>query len=97
MKLFGRKKEAEAIDDRTEVERTFEEKGQVIGKKAGEIAQKGINKFKDVSEKIDAKEKLDKVDEFADKAIEKGKVAVSKAASKTKEALNKNFNKAKDE
>ena len=42
MALFKRKKKEEVVvDPRTEIERTFEEKGQALGKKAGELVQKG--------------------------------------------------------
>ena len=94
MKIFGRKKEENPIDDRTNIEKQFEEKGQEIGKKAGEITQKGLNKLNQLKDRLEDEGKLDKVYKFTDKAQEKTKEVVDKVTNKTKEVF---VSKNKDE
>lgn len=89
MGLFRKKKEVEiieVIDERTDIERNFEEKGQEVGKKTGVFVQKSVNKMNDVKEKI-----------HVDETIEKAKVFASKAATKTKEKINKVKSKTANE
>lgn len=97
MKLFGKKKKQEPIDDRTQLEKTFEEKGQEIGKAAGEIAQKGVNKFHEIKERLDEEGKLDKVYEVTEKATEKTKEVIDKVTVKTKEVFDKQNKKNGDD
>jgi len=98
MKLFRKNKEVDPIDDRTPIEKTFEDKGQKIGKKAGEITQKGINKFNEIKDKLDSEGKLDSIREFSDKVQTKTKEFDDAVNAKTKEVVNKfKKNKEKDE
>lgn len=97
MKIFGKRKQPDSIDDRTRIEKTFEEKGQEIGKRAGELAQKGVNKFNEVKDRLDTEGKLDKVYDLSDKASEKSKSIIEKVTNKSKEVYDKTLNKNKDE
>ncbi len=92
MDLFKKRKK-EVVDERTELEKTFEEKGQQIGKDTGGIVQKGIDKFNKIKEKYDADEKIDKVKDIADKAEHKVDDFIGKASKKGKEVIEKVKNK----
>ncbi len=72
MGLF-RKKKKEVIENRTDLEIQFEEKGQKIGKETGEFVQKSIDKINEFREKYETDEKVEKVKEFAGKAERKVK------------------------
>ena len=54
MGLFNRKKKKEAEDQRTDLEKKFEDVGQVAGKKTGVFVQKSINKIEEVKVKVKA-------------------------------------------
>ncbi len=83
MGLFKKRKK-EVIDERTELEKSFEEKGQQIGKDTGKIVQKSINKINELKEKYDSDNKLDKVRNFAGKAEKKVGKIVKKVTKKEK-------------
>lgn len=83
MGLFGRKKKIE-VDERTDLERKFEDVGQVAGKKTGEFVQKSVDKFEKVKVKVKADEKMEKVKEFVGKAEDKVDQLVGKAADASK-------------
>ena len=72
-------------DDRTVIEKKFEDAGQEAGKKTGEFVQKSMNKFEEVKVKVNADEKMEKVKELALKAEDKLDEFVEKAAKTTKE------------
>ena len=91
MGLFKRKKKEEVIDERTEIEKTFEEKGQVIGKKTGELVQKGLDKVDKIKQKLEADGTMDKlrdasnkVDDTIDKVVEGVSKQTKKVVSKVK-------------
>ena len=92
MSLF-RKRKKEVIDERTELEKSFEEKGQKIGKETGVFVQKSIDKINVLKEKYDTDDKIDKVKDFADKAEQKVEEFVDKATKKGKEVIEKVKNK----
>ncbi len=92
MSLFRKNKESDAMDDRTNIERKFEEKGQVIGAKAGKFAQKSVDKFHQVKEKIEPNT-FDKVTAFADKAEKKIDKITKEVTQKTKDLLKKSVDK----
>ena len=87
MGLFKRKKKQE--DERTDLEKKFEEVGQVAGKKTGVFVQKSIDKFEDVKVKVNADEKMEKVKEFALKAEDKLDEFVDKATKVSKDTYSK--------
>lgn len=91
MGLFGRKKkkEVEAPDFRTDLEKKFEDAGKVAGKKTGEFVQGSIDKIEKVKEKVKVDEKIGKVKEFASKAEVKVEKVVEKASKSTKETYGK--------
>ena len=51
MGLFGRKNK-KVVDERTDLERKFEDVGQVAGKKTGKFVQKSVDKFEKVKEDL---------------------------------------------
>jgi hypothetical protein len=76
MGLFNRKKKnIEETDLRTNLEKKFEDAGQVTGKKTGEFVQSSINKIEQVKTKVKADEKIGG--------------AVGKASKSTKETYGK--------
>lgn len=93
MSLFRRKKKEEPIDDRTKVERSFEETGQNIGKKAGEIAQKGINKYEEVKENLNENDTYNTVRDTAGNVVNKAGEIFKKVEDKVTEV----FEGSKDE
>jgi ElaB/YqjD/DUF883 family membrane-anchored ribosome-binding protein len=97
MKLFGKKKKEDPIDDRTPVEKRFEDTGQKVGKKAGEIAQKGLNKFNEVKDQLEEDGTIDKVKEKATKAAKKTDEFFKKAEDKAAQAVKKVTKKNEDE
>lgn len=88
MGLFNRKKKKE-VDERTDLEKKFEDVGQEAGKKTGVFVQKSIDKFEEVKVKVNADEKMDKVKDFAAKAEDKIEVLVEKATKASKETYDK--------
>ena len=88
MGLFNRKKK-KVVDDRTKVEKRFEDAGQVAGKKTGEFVQKGLDKYEEVKVKVKADDKIEKVKEIALKAEDKIDEFVGKAAKVSKETFEK--------
>ena len=88
MGLFNRKKKKE-VDERTDLEKKFEDVGQEAGKKTGVFVQKSIDKFEEVKVKVNADEKMDKVKDFAAKAEDKLEVFVEKATKASKDTYEK--------
>ena len=88
MRLFGRKKKIE-VEEPTDLEKKFEDVGQVAGKKTGEFVQKSIDKFEEVKVKVNAEDKIDKVKELALKAEDKLDEMVGKATKASKETIEK--------
>jgi len=88
MGLFSRKKNQE-VDDRTDIEKKFEDAGQVAGKKTGEFVQQGMNTFEKVKTKVNADDKIEKVKELALKAEDKMDEIVEKATKVSKETFDK--------
>lgn len=92
MGLF-KKRIKEDLDKRTDLEKSFEEKGQTIGKETGKFVQKSIDKINELKEKYDADDKIDKVKEFAVRAEGKVDEIVERATKRGKEVINKVKNK----
>ena len=88
MGLFGRKKKEE-VEVRTDLEKKFEDVGQVAGKKTGEFVQKSMDKFEEVKVKVNVDDKMDKVKEFALKAEDKIDEIVGKATKASKKTYTK--------
>lgn len=88
MGLFNFKKKKD-IDQRTDLEKKFENVGQSAGKKTGKFVQKSLNKFEEVKEKINADDKIEKAKEFALKAEDKFDEMVEKATKVSKETFEK--------
>jgi len=86
MGFFNRKKKKE-VDERTDLERKFEDVGQVAGKKTGKFVQKSIDKIEKVKVKIKADDKIEKVKDFALKAEDKLDEIVEKATKVTKKTI----------
>ncbi len=91
MGLFNKHKKE--IDERTELEKSFEETARKVGKDTGKFVQKGINKINNLRNKYEADEKIEKVKDFAEKAEQKVEVIVEKAAKKGKDVVEKVKNK----
>jgi len=87
MALFKKKrKEVDPIDDRTDIERKFEEQGQKIGKALGELTQKGVNKFNEVKGNLEE-----------DGTIERVKAKTREIREKTQNVVDDILHKEKDE
>jgi len=89
MGLFKKKKKEEEIDDRTEIEKSFEEKGQKIGRKTGALVQKGVDKIEGVKQKLESVGTMDKLRDASSKVDEKIDSVVNKVTSKTKQVVSK--------
>lgn len=92
MGLF-KKRNKEDLDKRTDLEKTFEETGQKIGKETGKFVQKSFDKINELKEKYDTDDKIDKVKEFAARAEEKVQKTVERATQRGKEVIDKVKNK----
>ena len=94
MPLFKRKKqEVEVVDNRTELEKKFEETGKNVGKKAGELVQKSVDKIQGVKQILKDKGTMDKVKNVqtkVDQTVESGVDTVAKKASKVLKKEKKN-------
>jgi hypothetical protein len=97
MKLFGKKKVEDPIDDRTPLEKSIEEKAQKIGKKAGSLAQKGLNKVQDVKGQLEESGTIDKVKTATNKVAKKTDELFTKAEEKVSEAVENVKTKIKKE
>lgn len=95
MGLFKKKKTEEVIDDRTKIEKSFEESGQKIGRKTGAIVQKGVDKIEEVKQKLESDGTMDKIRDASSKVDEKIDKVVSGVSKKTKEVVSKVKNKNK--
>lgn len=99
MKLFGKRKKNETITEQTELERKFEETGRKVGEKTGQVAQKGLDKYREVVANLEESGKLDKVREVSSKVVEKTDELFVKAEEVITDAVDKvtKKNKEKDE
>jgi len=98
MGLFKRKKIVEEIDDRTNIEKSFEDKGQKIGRKTGNLVQRGVDKIEGVKQKLESDGTMDKIRDVSLKVDEKIDKVVSEVSKKTKQVVNKvKKNKAEPE
>ncbi len=88
MGLF-KKKKIEQEDTRTELEKTFEEKGRSAGAKTGMFVQKSVDKINEVKEKLERDGKLDKLRELGHKVDDKIDGVVDKVSKKGKQVVNK--------
>ena len=88
MSIFKKRKK-EVIDERTDLEKSFEETGQKVGKETGEFVQKSIDKINELKEKYDADDKIDKIKDFAEKAEQRVEELVEKATKKGKDVVEK--------
>ncbi len=95
MGLFKRKKKEENIDTRTKIEKSFEEKGQSIGKKTGEIVQKGVNKFDEVKQKLEDDGTMDKIRGVGNKIDDTIDNVVDEVTKQTKKIITKTKKKTK--
>lgn len=86
MPLFKRKKQEEVVvDNRTEIEKKFEDTGQIVGKKTGEFVQKSVDKFQNVKNSLEENGTMDKVRNVqtkVDQAVDSVVDTVSKKATK---------------
>jgi len=90
MGLFKRKKkEEEVIDTRSKIEKNFEEKGQQFGKKAGEIVQKGVDKYDQVKQKLEKDGTMDKVRNVGNKIDDTIDKVVDEVTKQTKKVVKK--------
>ncbi len=76
--IFKKKKPVEPMDERSEIEKKFEDRGREIGAKTGEIVQKASDKYQKVKTKIADNEKVQKLNQKTKSTIEKGKSKVRK-------------------
>ena len=88
MGLFKRRKKVE-VDERSQIEKTFEESGQKIGRKTGELVQKGVNKFDEVKQKLEVDGTMDKIRDASSKVDEKIDEVVNIVSKKTKDVIDK--------
>lgn len=89
MGLFRKRKKDQTVDERTDIEKSFEEAGQKAGIETGKFVQKSVDKINELREKYDADEKIDKVKEFAGKAEKKADELVERATQRGKEVIDK--------
>lgn len=72
MKLFGKKKKDDKYpEQKTDLEKKFEEVGRKVGEATGKVTQKSVDKYKEVVANLEESGKLDKVREVRDKVAEK--------------------------
>lgn len=88
MGLFKKGKK-DRLDEKTDLELSFEEKGQKIGKETGEFVQKSINKVNKMKKNYDTVSKIGKVRGFAGKAEQRVEKLVEKADQKRKDVVEK--------
>ena len=88
MSLFKKRKK-DNLDERTDIERSFEETGQKVGKETGKFVQKSVDKINELKEKYDTDDKIDKVKELAARAEGKVDEIVERATQRGKEVINK--------
>ena len=87
MGLFRKKKKTEI--QKTEIETKFENKGQQVGLKTGQVVQKSINKANELKVKYNADDKIEKVKNIAKKVDQKVDEAIEVVVGKTKEVVEK--------
>lgn len=92
MKLF-KKKQEEVVDPRTKLEKSFEEKGQNIGRKTGKVVQKGVDKIQHVKTKLEQDGTMDKLRHISDKVDDTIDTVVDKVAKKGKQLATKHQKK----
>jgi hypothetical protein len=86
MRLF-RKKSENIVDNRTELEKKFEETGRVIGVKTGETVQKVLDKASGVKQKLEENGTLEKVRQISDQIDDTIDELVEKASVKGKRVV----------
>lgn len=89
MSLFKRKQKIEVVDDRTDIEKSFEDSGQKFGRKTGELVQKGVNKIEGVKQKLESDGTLDKIRNASAKVDKKLDDAINSVSNKTKQVVEK--------
>ena len=89
MSIFKKKKKIEVVDERTELEKSFEDKGQEIGLETGKFVQKGVDKVNELKEKYNTDEKMVKVKEKIDEIVDKTKVKVEQVKEQVKDKVKK--------
>lgn len=97
MGLFRKKKKEEPIDNRTKIEKTFEEQGQKIGKKTGVLVQKGVDKFDEVKQKLEDDGTMDKIRNVGNKIDDTIDKVVDEVSKQTKKVVKKVSKKPKVE
>jgi ElaB/YqjD/DUF883 family membrane-anchored ribosome-binding protein len=86
MALFKKKRiKEDPIDDRTVIEKRFEESGQKLGKVLGELTQKGVNKFHEVKGNLEEDGTLDRVRERTKEIRDKTQNVVDDILNKEKD------------
>lgn len=93
MGIFRRKKKEVEIDTRTKVEKSFEEKGQAIGRKTGKLVQRGLNKVEEVKQKLEQDGTMDKLRDFSNKVDDTIDKVVDKVSKETKKVVKKSKDK----
>ncbi len=74
------------------------DKGQKIGRKTGNLVQKGVDKIEGVKQKLESDGTMDKIRDVSLKVDEKIDKVVSEVSKKTKQVVNKvKKNKAEPE
>ena len=87
MKLFGKKNADKPAEERSNLEMKFEETGRKVGEKTGKVAQKGVDKYREIVSDLEESGKLDKVREATSKAAEKTDEFFVKAEEKISEVV----------
>ena len=98
MGLFKkRKKVEEVIDDRSDLEKKCEETGQNIGKKTGQLVQKGVDKINGVKQNLEDNGTMDKVRNVQTKVDQTLDQVVDQVTKQTKKVVEKVQKKEKKE
>ena len=89
MSIFKKRKKEEDVDVRTDLEKSFEETGQKVGKSTGEFVQKGIDKMNELKDKFETDDKFEKARDIKDKSVKAVDEFVGKAKVKVEEVVEK--------
>ena len=87
MKIFGNKNTSETVDERTELERKFEEAGRKVGKSTGKAAQKGVDAYRSVVSNFEESGAMDKVRNAGTKVSDFTEDAFQKVEGAIKEVV----------
>ena len=96
MSLFKKKKKDNEVYEQTELEKKFEETGRKVGEKTGKVAQKSVDKYREIVADLEESGKLDKVREVTSKAVEKTDELFAKAEGKISEVVEQVKKKKQD-